>query len=775
MFVALGRLAHRRRRWFLAVVALLTVAAGVYGPGVADAVRGGGFEDEGSESARAAAAVEEALDRARADVVVLWQHPDLPADDPAVAAEVAALAGALPGDAVEAVVHPWTPGLPEPVAAGMVGADGSTVMAVVTLAGVDADARSAAFTAVEESLHAPAPWTTHLAGPVPAMTDLQHRAEDDIVRAEVLAMPVLFVLMVLIFGSVTAAALPVVVGVVAILGAMGLLRLLTLATDVSTFALNVTTILGLGLAIDYALFMVSRFREELARGDGDVERAVRRTVSTAGRTVAFSGLTVLIAFAGLLFFPQMFLRSMGLGGMAVVLLDMVLALTLLPALLAVLGRRVDAGRLRLPSALRWARPAPRRAGTAEAEAPAAGVEGGWARLARVVLRRPGTVAVGATLLLAVVALPALDLRAGTTDVRDLPATSAPRLAADALAEQFPDAGRATLDVVVRGPVTEADLSAFVTTLADLPGVTGAAVEGADGATTVLAVAVEGAVDAPETQDLVGAVRDLVPPPGAQEVLVGGAPAVTVDSVAAISRTLPATVGFVAGVTVVLLFLALGSVLLPLKAVLMNVLSLGATVGAVVWAFDQGNLAGLLGFTETGRIDPSNLVLIAVIAFGLAMDYELFLLSRVREEHLRGAGPADAIAAGVQRSGRTITSAALLLVVVLAAMATSGITFLQLMGLGLAFAVAVDATVVRALLVPATVRLLGRAAWWLPGPLARLHRAVGVAEGDEPVGPVAGAPGVPGAPGVLVDGTTSAAAAARPGAPTPGRELAGTPR
>lgn len=727
MFVALGRLAHDRRRWVLAVVALLTVLAAAYGPGVADAVRGGGFQDPDSESARAATAVEDALDRARADVVVLWEHPTLAAQDPAVAAELAALAEALPADAVESVVHPWTPGLPEAVAAGLVGADGRTVMAVVTLAGADEDARTASFEEVQEALAAPGPWTTHLAGPVPAMADLQHRAEQDIVRAEMLAMPVLFVLMVLIFGSLTAALLPVVVGVVAILGAMGLLRVLTLATDVSTFALNVTTILGLGLAIDYALFMVSRFREELARG-ADVDAAVRRTVTTAGRTVAFSGLTVLIAFAGLLFFPQMFLRSMGLGGMAVVLLDMVLALTLLPALLAVLGRRVDAGRLRLPAALR--------------RTPRPASDGGWARLARGVLRRPGAVALGATALLAVVALPALDLRAGTSDVRDLPASSAPRQAADALAAQFPAADRVGLDVVVRGDVEDAALAEWVGTLEDLPGVTAAAVEGqgtsGGRSATVVAVTTEGVVDSPATQDLVAAVRGLAPPVGADGVLVGGQPAVTVDSVAAIARTLPTTIGFVAGVTLVLLFLALGSVLLPLKAVLMNVLSLGATVGAVVWAFDQGHLAGLLGFTETGRLDPSNLVLIGVIAFGLAMDYELFLLSRVREEHLRGADPSASIAAGLQRSGRTITSAALLLVVVLAAMATSGITFLQLIGLGLAFAVAVDATVVRAMLVPATVRLLGRAAWWLPGPLARLHRAAGLSEGEEPDDDASGA-------------------------------------
>lgn len=716
MFARLGTFTHRRRRWVLAVVAALTVLAGVFGPGVADAVRGGGFSDPDAESTRALDAVEAAFGRTEGDVVVLWSHPELTVDDPDFSAEVGDRLDALPTDLVARVVQPFDPGLPPEGAAGLVAADQRTVMAVITVAG-DEEQRRTALPAIEEALHAPEPWTTHLAGSLPAMADLQHRAEADIVRAEMLAMPVLFVLMVLIFGSLTAALLPVVVGVVAILGAMGLLRALTEVTDVSTFALNVTTILGLGLAIDYALFMVSRFREEL-RTDPDVQRAVRRTVSTAGRTVAFSGLTVLIAFAGLLFFPQMFLRSMGLGGMAVVLLDMVLALTLLPALLAVLGHRVDAGRVPLRRRRRRQH------------------EGSWARLARVVLRRPGTVAVGATLLLAVIALPALDLRAGTTDVRDLPTSSAPRQAVEAVDDAFPDAQGTRVDVVVRGALPDADRTDLLDSLGDLAGVTGVGVvavsDGPDTtATTLIGVGTEAPVDSPAAQDLVRDVRAL-PVPAGTEVLVGGGSAQTVDSIAAITRTLPLTLGFVAGVTLVLLFLAVGSVVLPVKAVVLNALSLTATIGAVVWAFDQGHLAGLLGFTATDRLDPSNLVLIAVISFGLAMDYELFLLSRIREEHLNGATADDAIAAGLQRSGRTITSAALLLVVVLAAMGTSGITFLKLIGLGLAFAVAVDATVVRALLVPATMKLLGRANWWLPGPLARLHAAVGLAEDDRPV-------------------------------------------
>jgi len=728
MFAGLGRFTHRRRSWVLLAALLLTVVAGLLGPAVSAEVKTGGFADPGSESSRAATALEGAYGRTAADVVVVWENPDLASTDPAFAAELTGLLSALPSDALARVVHPWAPGLPDEARASLLGRDGHSAMAVISLTGADDDKRRQTYERIAGDLLAPAPWQTDVAGTVAINEEMQHLAENDIMRAEVVAMPVLLALMILIFGSVVAASLPVTIGVLAILGAMGVLRAITLVTDVSTFALNVTTILGLGLAIDYSLFMVSRFREELRQTD-DVGAAVARTVATAGRTVAFSGLTVLIAFAGLLFFPQMFLRSMGLGGMAVVLLDMVLALTLLPALLSLLGRRVDTGRLPAGALGLLTRRAQRGRTRPEARRR---TEGGWARLARLVLRRPAAVALGATLLLAFLALPALDLRTGQTDARDLPATAQTRQAMDRIESAFPRSQEVQLDVVVDAGLAPAALQSFTARLAALPGVTGVQLAAEPRGVTYLAVTTDGAVDAPATRDLVADIRALDPPDGATEVLVGGAAAWNVDNVDAIVRTLPVTLGFVAGVSLLLLFAALGSVVLPLKAVLMNVLSLGATVGVLVWGFAQGHLVSLLGFQETGRIDPANIVLIALMAFGLAMDYELFLLSRIREEHLRGSDPSTAIATGLQRSGRTITSAALLLVVVLAAMGTSGLTFLKLIGLGLAFAVAIDATVVRALLVPATMKLLGRANWWLPAPLARLHAWIGLRDGEEDV-------------------------------------------
>lgn len=732
MFSRLGRLAHTRRRLVIGVAALLAAVAAIVGPGVAEEVIDGGFTDPEAESTQAAVALEAAFGREPGDVVVLWRHPTLTPGDPAFEAQLGAVLADLPADDVTAVVSPWTPGLPDAARAGLIGADGRTAMAAIALAGEDDEQRAAAFERVRDDLRAPAPWETHYAGQRPAYTELTERSEADITRAELLALPILLVLLVLIFGSLTAAALPVAIGGIAIVGAMLVLRGVAAVTEISTFALNVTTILGLGLAIDYSLFMVSRFREEIRRSD-DVGAAVRTTVATAGRTVAFSGLTVAIAFIGLLFFPQMFMRSMGLGGIAVVLVDVTLSLTLLPALLAWLGPRVDAGRLPRSLTERVRGLGRRRPASTDEH------EGGWARLARGVLRRPVTVVVAVTAGLGLLAVPALDLVAGETDVRDLPTSSATRQDADLFAEQFPAAAATTVDVVLTGSVSEGALRDAVAAMAALPDAGTASVVGrtGDGAATVTHVEITtpGDTDDDATRALVRDLRSMadagrLPGVGPDvQVLVGGAASAGVDAVAAITRVLPWTLVFVAGVTMVLLLAALGSVVLPVKAVVMNVLSLGATMGLVTWGFVQGHLSGALDFTTTGHVEAANLVLIGLIALGLAMDYELFLLSRIREERRRGTDESTAIALGLQRSGRTITSAALLLVVVLAAMATSSVTFLKVIGVGLALAVALDATVVRALLVPATMRLLGRANWWLPAPLARLHARLGLDEAD----------------------------------------------
>lgn len=724
MFSALGSFVYRRRGLVLLLAGLLTVIAAVLGPAVTESVKSGGFADPGSQSAAADALLEETFGRSAADVVVVYGSDAVATDDPLFEQTVTSALAGLPAGTTVSTLTPWTDGLPVDVAASLLGSDGRSALAVITLSGATEEDRQAQVDGIEALVEAPAGWSTDVGGSVVVLAEMQHLSESDIVRAEVLAMPVLVLLLLVIFGGLVAALLPVTIGVVAILGALGLLRALTTVTDVSSFAVNVTTILGLGLAIDYSLFMVSRFREELARTD-DVERAVRTTVSTAGRTVVFSGVTVLIAFAGLLFFPQMFLRSMGVGGMVVVLLDMLLAVTLLPALLAVLGRRVDAGRLPRGITARLAalRGSGRRSGGPS----------GWARVAAVVLRFPGAVVAASVALLLLLALPVLGLQVADGDARELPAASGPRLATERVAELFPGQSGTVVEVAVRGPQGTGALGAdvaggYLADVAALDGVLGAEVVAQSGDVTHVSVATELLTDSPEARTLVEEIRGLEAPAGT-DVLVGGAAATSADSIRAIVTTAPWTALFVAGVTLVLLFLALGSVVAPVKAVVLNVLSLAATFGVLTWAFVDGHLAGLAGFTAAGAVAPGNLVLVAVVAFGLAMDYELFLLSRIREAHLAGAGTRESITTGLVRSGSTITSAALLLVVVLAAMATSGVTFLKVVGLGLAFAVALDATVVRALLVPATLALLGRATWWLPGPLQRFHDRFGVSEGE----------------------------------------------
>jgi RND superfamily putative drug exporter len=430
-------------------------------------------------------------------------------------------------------------------------------------------------------------------------------------------------------------------------------------------------------------------------------------MATAGRTVAFSGITVAIALGGLLFFPQMFLRSMGLGGMAVVLVDMLAALTVLPALLALLGRRVDA--------LRFG-----RARRAEKEKD----RGAWSRLAASVMRRPVAYATGSVLVLLVLGAPFLGIRFGSVDVRALPPGSEPRTVSATLDRDFSHGALSPIDVVVAGDVAKADVDGYTGRLRSVRGVAGADVVGTGRSATHIAVRTPADPQSQQARDLVRRIRAL-PAPG--RVYVGGQSAELVDLLSSLGHVLPWTALFVGVVTFALLFAALGSVVLPLKALVMNALSLSAAFGVMVWGFQDGHLAGPLGFTSTGTVEASQPVLILAVAFGLSMDYELFLLSRIREEWDRTRDNTAAVAAGLQRTGAIITNAALLLAIVIGAFVTSGIMFIKLIGVGLLAAVVVDATLVRALLVPATIRLLGRANWWLPRPLRRLHSRVALGE------------------------------------------------
>ncbi len=444
-----------------------------------------------------------------------------------------------------------------------------------------------------------------------------------------------------------------------------------------------------------------------------------RTVATAGRTVAVSGGTVAVALASLLLFPEVFLRSMGYGGVATVLVDMLAALTVLPALLAVLGPRVNALRVRKSV---------RRPRTDDAA-------GAWYRFARVVMRRPVVFVVTIVVLLLALGTPFLKVIWGGTDARALPAAAAPRQVTQILAHDFPGNVTAPIESLVRftGPVagtptTRSQLAAYVGRLDRVAGVTAAQVTGVRGDVARIDLSYRPDPLSAQARQIVQQVRAVAPPPGAT-ASVGGQTAQLVDELGSLSATLPWMALVMAVATFVLLFLAFGSIVLPVKAIAANLLSLAATFGVVVWIFQQGHLSGLLQFSPTGTLDPTMPILMLAIIFGLSMDYEVFLLSRVRERYDVTGNNAESVASGLQRTGGVITSAALLLVIVIGAFSASGITFIKLMGVGMIVALIVDASIVRVMLVPATMRLLGAANWWAPGPLRRLYARYGIRERD----------------------------------------------
>ena len=714
MFEALGRVMYRRRRWVVALALAFVAFAGAWGTGVFGAMTGGGFEDPDSESSLAEEVAERELGRGGGDVVVLYSSDGLTVDDPAYAAAVEGSLAGLPDDVVEESVTFFGTGAPQ-----LVSEDRTSTYALLTLAG-DEDQRTESLESIEEDLTAPG-LETQIGGGTTINRDINERVSADIARAEMISLPILAVLLVVIFGSFAAAGLPLAIGVVAILGAFAALRGFSMVTDVSIFAVNVVTIIGLGLAIDYGLFMVSRFREEIRR-QPDTETALARTMATAGRTVAVSGVTVAISLAGLLIFPQVFLRSMGFGGMSAVLIAMLAALTLLPALLAMLGPRVDALSVR-PWLRRVFHRRPRVVDDGH---------GAWSRIAHSVMRRPVVYTVVVTAVLVTLALPFLRVQFGGIDERALPAGTESRVVSETLEEDFPPSERGPIDAVVTlpdavdSPAGGAALQAYVDDVAAVPGVEGATVADAAGNTARVDIAYAGDPLSAEARDLVGEIR-AVPVPEGGEALIGGQTATLADLLDSLASLLPWMALFVVATTFVLLFLAFGSVVLPVKAVLMNVLSLGASFGALVWIFQDGNLSGPLGFTPTGFVEATQPILVLAIVFGLSMDYEVFLMSRIREEYDRTGDNTAAVATGLQRTGGIITSAALLLLVVIGAFSLSGITFIKMIGVAMLIAIVIDATVVRILLVPATMRLLGRANWWAPGPLGRLYTRYGIRE------------------------------------------------
>jgi RND superfamily putative drug exporter len=709
MFTALGHLAYRRRRLVLASALVFVAVALVWGTRVFGSLASGGFEDPDSESAKAADLAAATVGSGAPDVIVLYRSTEHTVDDPEFRSAVEGTLADLPADAVRQTTTYWSSQAPQ-----LVSTDRHATYAVLQLTATDDAVANDLYKEIEPQLRdAPPGYSVELGGDRALFHDVNSTVESDIQRAEALSMPIVLLLLVVIFGGLAAASLPLAIGGLAILGAFTVVRLLTQLTDVSVFAINIITMLGLGLAIDYGLFIVSRFREQLRQGD-DVQTALVATMRTAGRTVAFAGLTVAISLSSLLFFPQMFLRSMGLGGIAAVLVAMVSALTVLPALLAVLGHRVDS--LRIPTP--W-----RRRAVAVPER-----TGGWYRLARAVMRRPVVFIAVIVPLLLLLGSPFLRTEFGGVDERVLPEGAEARTVAETLDRDFPNTALADIESIVTMPagLDGSALDRYVDRLSEVPGVTSAQVTGTAGSTARVDVFTDAAPLSDAQRATLADVRDVAPPDSSQ-ALVGGRTAVFADMLDSLGRALPWMALAAGAVTLVLLFLAFGSVMLPIKAVAMNVLSLSATFGAIVWIFQDGHLASWLGFTPTGTVEASMPILMLAIAFGLSMDYEVFLLSRIREQWDLSHDNPTAVATGLERTGRIITSAALLLAVVIGAFATSDIVFIKMIGVGLFIAILVDATIIRALLVPATMRLLGRANWWAPRPLARFWRRFGVRE------------------------------------------------
>ncbi len=545
-----------------------------------------------------------------------------------------------------------------------------------------------------------------LGGDAVANAQANTKVGNDLARAELLAFPLIFLLSLLFFRSLVASLLPPLLGGLAIVITFFVLRVVASFVDVSVFALNFTTGLALGLAIDYSLFMVSRYREESAHHGYGAE-ALTRTLQTAGRTVLFSSLTIAAAVASLMVFPQSFLYSMGIAGAIVAVTAATLALTVLPAILTVLGPRVNA-----LAPQRLQRAAEREARPAE--------RGFWYRLSHLVMRRPAQVAVASAALLIALGIPFTHITFIQADARVLPATASARQVDTALNRQFPPNRTSPLEVVVGAPASSPQVTQLAARIDSLPDVAADATQPAGAQNALIDVApVHGPLTS-RTEELVRNVRAIKAP---VYVGVAGETASFVDLEHSLAVHLPVVLAIVIGSTLLVLFVFTGSVLLPVKAVVMNFLTLSAMYGILVFIFQDGHLQGLLSFHSEGALDATQPIFLFAVAFGLATDYGVFLLSRIKEARDAGAPNAEAVAVGLERTGRIVTAAALLFAVAIGAFATSQIVFIKELGIGAALAVLIDATIIRALLVPSLMRLLGSANWWAPRPLRRLHNRI----------------------------------------------------
>ena len=713
MFDHLARLADRRARRVALIALAFFLFAGAIGGTVADRLDPYGADDPDTESVK----IEERLDAAGYEgtsLIVLFEDAPVGADS--TRERVAGVERDLMQHSeVDSVLGYYDTRSPD-----FVSFDRDATYLAVALKSDDDKVIHEFAEDLEEDL-ATVPGVT-VGGPGMATAEVNAQVESDLQKAEMMVFPLLFLLSLLFFRSLVAAALPLMIGAIAIVGTFLMLRLASEFGSISIFALNLTTGLGLGLAIDYSLFIVSRYREEIAKS-GPGLAAMRQTLATAGRTVFFSSLTVAAALASLIVFPQRFLYSMGIGGALVAIIAAIVALVVLPAVLTLLGERVNS---LSPKFLRRRAEAESRPDT----------QGFWYRLSRFVMRRPVPIATLSALFLIVLGLPFFSIKFTSADAQILPDEASAKQVDDYIRAEFPPYRDTPVTVVVDG----GDAADARAVRAEVRGVDGLlAVKQpqrvGNGLTIIQAISNGSYVDE-VSRSAVDDIRALDPPAGT-EIAVTGASANFVDFQSSLRAHLPYALGIVIGATLVILFLFTGSVVLPIKALIMNFLNLSAVFGILVLLFQDGRLEGLLDYSSQGAIEQSMPILLFALAFGLSTDYAVFLLSRIKEARDAGASDSESVAIGLERTGRIVTAAALLFAIAIGAFATSEIIFIKQNGIGTALAVLIDATIIRALLVPSLMEMLGKWNWWAPAPLRRLHKRIGLSEGGSGGSPTTG--------------------------------------
>ena len=736
MLQVIARLALRSPRRVVGLAALLTVMTAVLGIPVAAHLSAGGFQDPGSESARAAQMLSEKFQQSDQQLLFTVSHPAgaQSAAASTVGTDIVTLLDASP--TVLGVTSPWTS--PPAAAAELLSTDGTTGLIMATMSGGENKAQDYAADLAKQVVGDRDGVTVKAGGSSMIMKQINEQTMHDLIRMEMIAVPLSAVVLVWVFGGLAAAMLPLLVGVMAVLGAMSVLRLLTGFTEVSIFALNITTALGLALAIDYTLLIVSRYRDEISGGATPAD-ALARTMSTAGRTVLFSAVTVALSLSALLLFPMYFLKSFAYSGVATVAFAAAAAVIVTPAAIVLLGDRLNALDLR-----RWLR---RVLGRPEPVAkPVEQIF--WYRSTKAVMRRSVPIGAAIVALLVLLGTPFLRIEFGSPDDRVLPKSASAHQVGDQLRGGFSSNLNNGLTVVIPDvqDATESELDRYAADLSRVPDVTLVSAPGGTfvagnktGPPSAPTAVAEGSafLSIRSTAPLFSQASKVqldrlhaVPEPAGRDALIAGGAQMNRDIVSAVTSRIPLVLGLICAITFVLLFLLTGSLVLPLKAIVLNVLSLSAAFGALVWVFQEGHL-GALGTTPTGTMEANIPVLMFCVAFGLSMDYEVFLLARIREFWLKSGGTRadadEAVALGLARTGRVVTAAALIMAIAFAALIAAQVSFMRIFGLGLTLAVIVDATLVRMALLPAFMQVMGKRNWWAPRPLARLHARFGISE------------------------------------------------